>query len=92
MNIKVGKRIKIFSTVYDFIIFDCVSQTIKRRMQKELAIIIQRTSQQILDYHPAPPADEPAATLLRPADSRDAKLLQELLQVLLNFIYSYQIC
>ena len=61
-------------------------QTINRRMQKELALIIQRTTQQIVEHHPpAPPEDEPppasAPTMLR-ADAREARLLQELLQVL----------
>ncbi|XP_063877986.1 exocyst complex component 4-like [Scylla paramamosain] len=60
-------------------------ETINRRMQKELALIIQRTTQQIVEHHPpAPPEDEPppasAPTMLR-ADAREARLLQELLQV-----------
>ncbi|XP_068208979.1 exocyst complex component 4-like isoform X1 [Palaemon carinicauda] len=59
-------------------------ETIKRRMQKELSVIIHRTTQQIIDYHPSAPPDDPPSTglgYLR-ADSREAKLLQELLQVL----------
>ena len=58
-------------------------ETIKRRMQKELAVIIQKTSQQILDYHLplAPPDEVSTSLLLRLADSRDTKLFQELLQV-----------
>ncbi|KAK7083034.1 Exocyst complex component 4 [Halocaridina rubra] len=58
-------------------------ETIKRRMQKELSIIIQRTTQQIVDYHPsAPPDDLPITGLAYlKADSRESKLLQELLQV-----------
>ncbi|XP_071536353.1 exocyst complex component 4 isoform X2 [Panulirus ornatus] len=58
-------------------------ETIKRRMQKELGIIIQRTTQQIVEYHPPAPPDDPPVTGLAylKADSREAKLLQELLQV-----------
>lgn len=58
-------------------------QTIKRRMQKELGIIIHRTTQQIVEYHPPAPPDDPPTTgpAYLKADSREAKLLQELLQV-----------
>ncbi|CAL4123115.1 unnamed protein product, partial [Meganyctiphanes norvegica] len=63
-------------------------ETIKRRMQKELSIIISRTSQQILEYHPTPPIDDPAqsvvvvigSTVIK-SDTREGRLLQELLQV-----------
>lgn len=60
-----------------------VSQTIKRRMQKELGVIIQHTTQQIVEYHPPAPPDDPPISghAYLKADSRDAKLLQELLQV-----------
>ena len=56
-------------------------------MQKELALIIQRTTQQIVEHHPpAPPEDDTppasAPAMLR-ADAREARLLQELLQVLI---------
>ncbi|XP_042242487.1 exocyst complex component 4-like isoform X2 [Homarus americanus] len=58
-------------------------ETIKRRMQKELGVIIQRTTQQIVEYHPPAPPDDPPPSVLAylKADSREAKLLQELLQV-----------
>ncbi|KAK4309465.1 hypothetical protein Pmani_018910 [Petrolisthes manimaculis] len=58
-------------------------ETIKRRMQKELGIIIHRTTQQITEYHPTAPPDDPptAVPAYLKADSREAKLLQELLQV-----------
>ncbi|XP_037788643.1 exocyst complex component 4-like [Penaeus monodon] len=58
-------------------------ETIKRRMQKELGVIIQRTTQQIVEYHPPAPPDDPPISghAYLKADSRDAKLLQELLQV-----------
>ncbi|KAK8729890.1 hypothetical protein OTU49_008375 [Cherax quadricarinatus] len=60
--------------------------TIKRRMQKELGIIIHRTTQQIVEYHPSAPPDDPPVSSLAylKADSREAKLLQELLQVVFD--------
>nr|XP_045594627.1 exocyst complex component 4-like isoform X1 [Procambarus clarkii] len=61
-------------------------ETIKRRMQKELGIIIQRTTQQIVEYHPSAPPDDPPVSgpAYLKADSREAKLLQELLQVVFD--------
>ena len=59
-------------------------QTIKSRMQNELATIIQSTTRQMLDMHPSPGTSEDHdsyITGLHRRDSREAKLLQELLQV-----------
>lgn len=60
-------------------------------MQKELAVIVQRTTKQILEVYPslALPEEVQVASLgshssLYKAESREAKLLQELFQVSSN--------